>query len=254
MTQIQPYVFPTTGQQLRTLLLDGEPWFVAADACRVLDIDVTVAMRRLDDDEYRQVPATLFSAQGPARNVVSESGLYSLILGSRKPEAKAFKRWITHEVLPAIRRTGRYEVAEVSRRQLAQMVIEAETERERAEEERDEARAHLALAAPRAEAYTAFMDADGTYSMESVAKMLLAETGLGRNRLFRKLRELNVLQDNNLPYQRYAHHFHVVASSFEHSDGRRQTTYSTRVRASGVEFIRRKLGCAQTTLVAVDEI
>src|SRR5690348_10575121 len=69
MGAIEVFRFHDTGHQIRTVLIDGEPWFVAADACRVLDLDVSAAMRRLDDDEYQQVDATLISNQGGARNV-----------------------------------------------------------------------------------------------------------------------------------------------------------------------------------------
>ena len=94
--------------KIRTLTIDGEPWFVAADVCRALEIgNPTDAMRRLDADER-----TLVSIEGASNglpvNVVNEPGLYTLILGSRKPEAKAFRRWITHEVIPAIRKYGGY--------------------------------------------------------------------------------------------------------------------------------------------------
>lgn len=88
------------------MTLEGEPWFVAADVCRALEIEPT-AVRRLDDDEKM----TLRLTQGESNrtsdtNIVNEPGLYALVLGSRKPEAKAFKRWITHEVIPSIRKTG----------------------------------------------------------------------------------------------------------------------------------------------------
>lgn len=251
MSDVQLFQFPTTGQQIRTVVRGGEPWFVAPDVCVVLELTNPRSSLALLDADERGVH-TVDTLGGPQSvNLVNEPGLYSLILRSRKSEAKAFKRWVTHDVLPALRRTGRYEVAEVSRKELARMVIEAEEARELAQERADEAEHRLAIAGPKADAYTAFMDADGTYSVEQVAKMLYAETGLGRNRLFKRLRELNVLQHNNLPYQRYAHHFHVVANSFEHSDGRREVTYTTRVRATGVEFIRGKLGCTQGQLVPV---
>lgn len=92
---------------IRAVEKDGEPWFVAADVCRVLDIgNPTQALARLDDDEV-----TLTSNEGGHEmNIINEPGLYSLVLGSRKPEAKAFKRWITHEVLPTLRRTGTYGI------------------------------------------------------------------------------------------------------------------------------------------------
>ena len=97
--------------EIRTAQIDGEPWFVAADVCNVLDIEnPRQAVSRLDEDEKLN---TVISNDGnkrgnPNMTVVNEPGLYSLILGSRKPEAKAFKRWITHEVIPTIRKTGGY--------------------------------------------------------------------------------------------------------------------------------------------------
>lgn len=91
--------------QIRTITRDGEPWFVAVDVCRALEhSNVSSALERLDDDERSKLN---LGRQGET-NVVNEPGLYTLVLGSRKPEAKAFKRWITHEVLPSIRKTGAY--------------------------------------------------------------------------------------------------------------------------------------------------
>ena len=98
--------------QLRTTTKDGEPWFVAADVCRALDLGRTWnALQRLDEDEKG---TSLISTPGGEQNfsIVSEPGLYALVLGSRKPEAKAFKRWVTHDVLPAIRQTGGYGAKE----------------------------------------------------------------------------------------------------------------------------------------------
>lgn len=106
-------VFNYLNNDVRVVTKEGEPWFVAADVCKVLEIDqVTNAIRKLDDDEKK---ATLISIKGgngavstKEVNIVSEPGLYSLVLGSRKPEAKAFKRWVTHEVIPTIRKHGVY--------------------------------------------------------------------------------------------------------------------------------------------------
>lgn len=97
---------------------NGEPWFVAADVCKVLEIgNVSQAMTRLDDDEKADITTNDTSSNGVTqkRNMttINESGLYSLILTSRKPEAKRFKKWVTSEVLPAIRKTGSYSVPKV---------------------------------------------------------------------------------------------------------------------------------------------
>lgn len=96
--------------EVRTVEINGEPWFVAVDVCRALEIkNSRDAVSRLDEDERGVVLTDTLSGK-QEMNVVNEPGLYSLVLGSRKPEAKAFKRWITHEVIPAIRKTGYYAV------------------------------------------------------------------------------------------------------------------------------------------------
>lgn len=107
---ISPYLFPPTGQEVRTTTLAGEPWFVAADVCTVLDIAHSASSLRLLDDDEKGVQSVHTPGGDQQMTTVNEPGLYSLILRSRKPEAKAFKRWITHDVLPQIRKTGSYAV------------------------------------------------------------------------------------------------------------------------------------------------
>ena len=99
--------------EVRTVLQDGEPWVMVADVCKALEIgNPADVMRRLDADER-----TLVSIEGASNglpvNAVNEPGLYTLVLSSRKPEAKAFKRWITHEVIPSIRKHGLYAADEL---------------------------------------------------------------------------------------------------------------------------------------------
>lgn len=94
--------------QLRIIVIEGEPWFIASDVCAVLGIDRT-QIRRLDDDEKGvYLTHTLGGEQEVA--IISEPGFYSLTLSSRKPDAKRVKRWVTHEVLPSIRKTGGYSL------------------------------------------------------------------------------------------------------------------------------------------------
>lgn len=94
---------------MATILRDGEPWFVAADVCRALEIkNGRDAVAKLDDDE-KGVGLTDTPGGAQEMTIVNEPGLYTLVLGSRKPEAKAFKRWITHEVIPSIRKTNKKE-------------------------------------------------------------------------------------------------------------------------------------------------
>lgn len=113
---------------VRIVEKDGEPWFVARDVCKVLEITkVDSAIRNLDADEKG---AHTVSTPGGNQEmtIVSEAGLYSLILRSRKPEAKAFKRWVTHEVLPSIRKTGAYLSPGMSNEQVKALVTTLEEE------------------------------------------------------------------------------------------------------------------------------
>lgn len=106
------FVFNST--QIRTAIIDGEPWFVAKDVCEVLGIaNSRDAVADLEQNELASVKATS-GGQRREMNVVSESGLYVLIFKSRKPEAKVFRRWVTSEVLPTLRKTGKYEMQKVS--------------------------------------------------------------------------------------------------------------------------------------------
>lgn len=113
MNELQIFTNDTFGE-VRTVVKDNEPWFVAADVCRALELtNNRMAVDRLDEDE-KDVSSidTLGGAQSVT--IINEPGLYSLVLGSRKPEARAFKRWITHEVIPTIRKTGAYMTPETA--------------------------------------------------------------------------------------------------------------------------------------------
>ena len=157
--------------KVRTLNLNGEPWFVAVDVCSVLDLsNPTIAVSRLDEDERAKFN---LGRQGDA-TIVNEPGLYTLVLGSRKPEAKAFKRWITHKVIPAIRKHGVYitdeklklfaehpELLDALMRSL--YTAHAENLRHRAERQ---------TLLPKADYYDAFMDADGCTNLRTTAKEL----------------------------------------------------------------------------------
>ena len=121
-------IFNYEQNKVRAIVLNGEPWFIAADVCEVLDIqNSTQAVGRLDDDEKAMLNIGL---SGGDTNIINEPGLYSLILGSRKPEAKAFKRWITHDVIPAIRKTGAYSTP-MTQIEIMQMSINALAEQEK---------------------------------------------------------------------------------------------------------------------------
>ena len=106
----QVFTFNSSDQQVRSVLINGEPYFVAKDVCDILQLtDTHMTVSRLDEDE--KLTQVIFgSGQNRQMWLVNESGLYHLIFQSRKPEAKAFRKWVTSEVLPQLRKTGKYEV------------------------------------------------------------------------------------------------------------------------------------------------
>ena len=140
MNQLQK-VFNYQDAQVRTVVKDGEIWFVAKDVCEILEIqNTTQAIQKLDNDERSMFN---IGRQGES-NIVSEYGLYNLILTSRKSEAKQFKRWVTHEVLPEIRNTGQYNsVPKDYKEALLQLVASIE--------EKEKLEAQNKLMAPKAD-------------------------------------------------------------------------------------------------------
>lgn len=181
---------------VRSILIDGEPWFVAADVCKALELEKTNrALSRLDDDE--KGAHSVSTPGGRQRmSIISESGLYSLILGSRKPEARAFKRWITHEVIPSIRKHGAYVTDSLLD------ALEAHPEavpeylnRLRSENARNrELTRRLRIALPKAEYYDAFVDPADCTNIRTTAK----ELGVPEKQFTRYLEEKKYLfRDKN---------------------------------------------------------
>lgn len=120
--------FSYRGTQVRTVIKDGEPWFVAKDVCDVLGLtNPSESLRALDIDERSTLR---ISEGGPEVNIINEPGLYSLVIRSNKPEAKEFKRWITHDVIPSIRQTGSYSVKQVTPLNILQQAINNMVEQE----------------------------------------------------------------------------------------------------------------------------
>lgn len=160
---------------VRTMMIDNEPWFAAVDVCRILEIgNSRMAVERLDDDERITVSLTDGNRGNPNITFVSEPGLYVLVLGSRKPEAKAFRRWITHEVIPTIRRHGMY-VSESLFEQAAKLpgILEHAIDRLIAERNRaDELSEKLEAAQPKADYFDAFVNPCNCTSIRDTAKEL----------------------------------------------------------------------------------
>lgn len=196
-TQIVPFNFD--GAQVRVVTIDGEPWFVLADLARVLDIAAPARLAARLDEGVRQTH-TLSTPGGPqAMTVVSEAGMYEVVIRSDKPDAARFRRWITAEVLPTIRRTGSYGTPALTGPELlARAVIEAQAMIQARE-------AQVAELTPRAEAWDALAATDGDYSMRDAAQILCRDHGIdiGQNRLSKRLREIGWVDPAGIPYQRH---------------------------------------------------
>lgn len=175
-------VFRFNGAEVRMLLIDGEPWFVAVDVAVVLGYSATSAMTRTLDEDENGV-RVLHTLGGPQEStIISEAGLFSAILRARVPNAREFKRWVTHEVLPSIRRTGAYAVPESREQLLARAVIEANAAI-------SEAHHQIESLTPRAEAWDELADAGTDYAVGDAAKILQrAGVETGPQRLFETLR------------------------------------------------------------------
>ena len=232
-------LFSFEGAQVRTVLVDGDPWWVAADVAAVLELsNLHSSLAQLDEDER-----SLHTVESGQRSmsVISEPGLYSLILRSRKPQARAFKRWVTHEVIPAIRRTGRYEAqpVQLSNRELALMVI-AEADRAEAAEQR------AAALEPSARAWDTLADATGDYSLRDAALILNRDPGIstGQNRLLASLRDLGMVDRRGTPYARHADHLRERPTSYRNPHTGEPTLGRPQIRVTvrGLRYLHQRLG------------
>lgn len=235
MSELTPFSYGA--HQVRTILIDGEPWFVAADICSALELDhVHKALDRVDQADRTQIPVRSGGQHRPMWTV-NESGMYELIIRSDKPEARKFRRWITSEVVPAIRKTGRYEVAADPQWQIPQSYAAAlELAALQARE--------LEAARPAVEFVGKFVSGAGTYLLREVAAVLNVK-GMGQNNLFAFLRDHGVLikdgDSRNLPYRR-----HIEADRFEVKVGQRDNSRTgepvavrtVRVTPRGLDYIR----------------
>lgn len=214
---------------------NGEPIFCLADLCLVLDLTPSKVAQRLGEDVLSKYP--LLTAGGIQQaNFVNEDGLYDVILDSRKPEAKKFRKWITSEVLPSIRKTGSYSVqpklpsyAEALR-QLADKV----EENERLQLENKEMK-------PKAEFFDTVADSKTAISMNDVAKVLGIK-GMGRNNLFEFSRNEKILMSNNVPFQIYVDrgYFRVIEQKYM-KNGEPCMNIKTLVYQKGVDFISKTI-------------
>ena len=239
-------VFSYEGNEVRTVQKGGEVLWVLKDVCGILGIEkYRDAAARLDDDEREPV---LVDTLGGRQEMVAvtESGLYGIVLLSRKPEAKKFKRWVTHEVLPAIRRHGAYvtpaKLEELMNDPDAWIKVLTALKEERAAKER--LRIQTEADKPKVVFADAVSVSDGTILIGELAKILKGNgVEIGQNRLFEKLRRDGYLikrkgTDYNAPTQRAMELglFRVKETAITHSDGHVTISKTTKVTVKGQQY------------------
>lgn len=255
--------FDFRGASLRTLTDGaGGAWFVLKDCMSILDLgNPTETVKMFDKDEFSTTEVIDSIGRRQQTYIISEPGLYRLVMRSRKPEAKEFQRWVTHEVLPQIRKTGGYIPTSESDSDediMARAVLVAQKTIERKNQQLQAKDAQIKVLEPKARFADAVAASDGTCLVGELAKMLRQNgMDIGQNRLFRLLQADGYLgksgSNRNVPTQRAMDLglFRIKETTVTHADGHTTVSRTPKVTGKGQRyFIDRYWGRAQPTLEA----
>lgn len=250
MNNLQIFDSPDFGQ-IRTIQQNGEPWFVGKDVADILGYqngsrDVN---RHVDEDDRQNYQNGTFESNR-GLTIINESGLYSLILSSKMPKAKEFKRWVTSEVIPAIRKHGGYLTADKIEQALTDpdTIIKLATTLKEERAARQQAEASLQAAKPKVLFADAVSASDSTILIGDLAK-ILKQNGhpIGQKRLFNWMREQGYLikragADYNSPTQRAMEMglFKIKETAISHSDGHVSVSKTTKVTGKGQQYFINK--------------
>ena len=241
MNEVQLFNFEN--HEVRSLLLNNEPWFVGKDVADVLGYaDTNQAIRKHVDNEDRLTRRFDGTGQSRDMTIINESGLYSLVLSSKLPSAKKFKRWVTSEVLPALRKTGQYQVKELSGQELmAKALIEAQNVLAAKDKQIEAMKPKALFADAVATSHTSIL-------VGELAK-ILKQNGIdmGQKRLFAWLREKGYLikrqgTDYNMPTQKAMDLglFEIKEGSYVNGSGVNITTKTPKVTGKGQQYFINK--------------
>lgn len=236
-------VFNFENHEVRSLLLNNEPWFVGKDVAEVLGYErADNAIRNHIDKEDKLMHQISASGQNRNMTIINESGLYSLVLSSKLPSAKKFKRWVTSEVLPALRKTGQYQVKELSGSELmAKALIEAQNVLAAKDKQIEEMKHKALFADAVATSHTSIL-------VGELAK-ILKQNGIdmGQKRLFAWLREKGYLikrqgTDYNMPTQKAMELglFEIKEGSYVNGSGVNITTKTPKITGKGQQYFINK--------------
>ena len=265
MTALTPFVYGD--RPIRVVTIDGEPWFVLADLCRVLDLtNPTMVAERLDSDALSAAEVIDSMGRAQSARIVSEPGMYAVVFMSRKPEAVAFRRWITTEVLPSIRKHGGYLTPESIEQtltdpdfiiRLATQLRDEKRRRWQAETEVESQRRHLRLVEPKAAAFDRWLGSGTEYSIDVAAKALCAAGyTTGRNRLFAELHDLRWAYRDASGWHPYQQHgpegtrrLTVRVFYYDHPEtGEPQGKSTLKITAKGIADLARCHGILPDTI------
>ncbi|MGN8855192.1 phage antirepressor [Catenibacterium mitsuokai] len=241
MNEVQLFNFEN--HEVRSLLLNNEPWFVGKDVADVLGYaDTNQAIRKHVDNEDRLTRRFDGTGQSRDMTIINESGLYSLVLSSKLPSAKKFKRWVTSDVLPALRKTGQYQVKELSGSELmAKALIEAQNVLAAKDKQIEQMKPKVVFADAVATSHTSIL-------VGELAK-ILKQNGIdmGQKRLFAWLREKGYLikrqgTDYNMPTQKAMELglFEIKEGSYVNGSGVNITTKTPKITGKGQQYFINK--------------
>lgn len=243
MSEVQLFNFEN--HEVRSLLVDDEPWFVGKDVAEILSYSNTrKALTDHVDDEDKMDGVTIRDSIGRNQKpvLINESGLYSLVLSSKLPSAKKFKRWVTSEVLPALRKTGQYQVKELSGSELmAKALIEAQSVLAAKDKQIEQMKPKVVFADAVATSHTSIL-------VGELAK-ILKQNGIemGQKRLFAWLREKGYLikrqgTDYNMPTQKAMELglFEIKEGSYVNGSGVNITTKTPKITGKGQQYFINK--------------
>lgn len=241
MNEVQLFNFEN--HEVRSLLINSEPWFVGKDVAEVLGYErADNAIRNHIDKEDKLMHQISTSGQNRNMTIINESGLYSLVLSSKLPSAKKFKRWVTSEVLPALRKTGQYQVKELSGQELmAKALIEAQSVLAAKDKQIEEMKPKALFADAVATSHTSIL-------VGELAK-ILKQNGIdmGQKRLFAWLREKGYLikrqgTDYNMPTQKAMELglFEIKEGSYVNGSGVNITTKTPKITGKGQQYFINK--------------
>jgi prophage antirepressor-like protein len=260
--QIIPFRYEDA-RELRTLLIDGEPWFVASDVAAILGYRMASDMTRAMDDDERGTRPVRTPSGDQDMSVISEGGMWRAIMQRQtgrmddgaRDGVRTFQRWVTHEVIPAIRKTGSYGVAKA----LPQNYAEALRELAAQVEAHELAKVRIRELEPAASAWTSLVEATGDYSVADAAKMLSRDPAIaiGQNTLFRYMGKHGWLYQRNSEWHPYQDKIDAglltLKTNRPYWDSRRGVDVlpapTVRITAKGVQKLYRLLGGAETTMV-----